>query len=182
MLKATLAAHEAEVSRARKTSVFEFSPQQFEGTEQANENWSPGAYRRSSIGEVERQRRTKRRRILATAVAAGIAACALAFHTQIEDLVGKAAHAQEETAVPASAPAAAPAPVSAVLIRAANVHVAPVLSAEVISTLQKGTKVELLDQRGIWTHVRFTRKIGSITQEDGWVSTSFLKQEKSGTE
>jgi uncharacterized protein YgiM (DUF1202 family) len=72
--------------------------------------------------------------------------------------------------------------VNAVTIRAASVRTAPSRSARLIWTLQRGTEVLLLDKMGDWTYVRFTRKNSGDTQQDGWVDTSLLKQEKTGAE
>ena len=177
VLKATLAARETELSRARKAPGFEFAAQQPE----ENENWTPGEFRRNSMTEAERQRRTKRRLVIAGSLAAAIAACALAFHAQVEELIGKAVQlAQPQEIAPATPPA--PPPVSAVIIRTATVRVAPLGTAKVTLTLPRGSEVAQLEQLGTWSYVQFKRKGATAEQQEGWVETSFLKQEKPALE
>jgi hypothetical protein len=177
VLKATLAARETELRRARKETAFDFTAEQ----QEANENWTPGEFRRNSLSEAERQRRTKRRRVIAGALAAGIAACAVVFHGQIEQLVAKGSQLGQAQEV-APAPPPAPAPVPAAIIRAATVRAAPTALAKTIQTLQRGTEVGQLDQFGTWTYIQFKRKDDPTQQQQGWVETSFLKQEKRTSE
>ena len=178
VLKATLAAREAELNRTRKTAGFEFAIEQ---QPEVNENWTPGGFRRNSTSEADRQRRTKRRLVIAGALAAGIAASVVAFHAQIEELAGETLQlAQPQEIAPAPPPA--PEPVSAVTIRAATVRVAPLTSAKVILTLQRSTEVMQLDHLGTWTYIQFKRKNATAEQQEGWVETSFLKQQKPASE
>jgi hypothetical protein len=68
--------------------------------------------------------------------------------------------------------------VSATVIRTAAVRLAPSANARVILNLQRGSDVAQLDQFGTWTYIQFKRKNDTAEQQEGWVETSFLKQQK----
>jgi len=80
-------------------------------------------------------------------------------------------------ASPAGAPAAAARSAvqqqMAIVVHGANVRADPEKAAAIVSTLQHGAEVAVLEQRNNWTLVRLATKDAKAQQ--GWVYSSFLK-------
>jgi uncharacterized protein YgiM (DUF1202 family) len=61
----------------------------------------------------------------------------------------------------------------AIVVHGANVRADPEKAAAIVSTLQHGAEVAVLEQRNNWTLVRLATKDAKAQQ--GWVYSSFLK-------
>ena len=58
---------------------------------------------------------------------------------------------------------------------AVNFRATPSTGAEIITTLQQGLEVALLEQRSDWTRVRINSEDGVTQPREGWVYSSFLE-------
>ena len=106
-----------------------------------------------------------------------LAASAIAFYPL-------AAHFLPETGpiFGAPAPVDSPKPVSpqvaeqslAVVTHAANIRAEPSTEGAIITTLQRGVNVAVIEHRGNWTLVRIDRENGKAESRQGWVYSSFL--------
>jgi hypothetical protein len=115
---------------------------------------------------------------------AALAASAIIFWPRLESYIpaGWLPNSAESEPVAdsqaqAPAPAATPAPEQqmATVLRSANVRANPAKTAAVISTLQHGVQVAVIDTRNNWTLVRIDAKNSNAKPQQGWVYSSFLK-------
>ena len=65
----------------------------------------------------------------------------------------------------------------AVALRDVNIRAAPSTEAKVLSTLSRGVKVAMIEERGSWQLVRIEGNSRDTQARQGWVYTSFLKRE-----
>jgi SH3 domain-containing protein len=65
----------------------------------------------------------------------------------------------------------------AVALRDVNVRAAPSTEAKILSTLSRGVKVAMIEERGSWHLVRIEGNSGETRSRQGWVYASFLKRE-----
>jgi Bacterial SH3 domain len=77
--------------------------------------------------------------------------------------------------LPPKAPPAIAKQIVATVLHNANVRTGPSTTTDVISTLQRGLRVAVIENKGNWTHVRFTGDKGGAQPMDGWVYSTFLQ-------
>jgi hypothetical protein len=100
------------------------------------------------------------------------------WQAEIVSFLGSAPAAPPPKAAPPALPKLAVAPPALhleLVVNPANLRSDPSLSAGVVSRLNDGTEVAVVEQRGDWTHVRTTSKSG--TTSEGWIYNSHLKDE-----
>ena len=111
-------------------------------------------------------------RVIRDIIAAGaLAASAVVFYPHIAPLIGLGG---SESAVVPAAEEPEPELNMVVVNRSANVRADASGTAAVISTLQRGLKVAVLEKRGSWTLVRIEDASGKTEPKQGWVASSFL--------
>jgi hypothetical protein len=146
-----------------------------------NHDWESG-------GSQEKPTQSPRRLIRDIVIVAALAASAIVFWPRIESYIPPGwlpnsdnGSSTADTHVNAPAPVAAPVPPQkmATLIRSANIHSDPTKTAAVVSTLQHGALVAVIDTHNNWTLVRIDAKDGK--QQQGWVYNSFLKDVADGS-
>jgi len=150
------------------------------------------------IGGGDKAQETKRPRPLALDLAIVAAVCmAIVFYLpRIESLLPdswiyaiNSTMYDIQTALGAQPDVVAAAPISAApvvshipyaeLLRTAKLHSGPKASETVTATLQRGTKVDVVERSGNWTRVRTASKTGP--SQEGWIFSSFLKADESST-
>jgi hypothetical protein len=145
-----------------------------------NHDWESGE-------PQEKATPSPRRLIRDIVIVAALAASAIVLWPRIESYIppGWLPHSDDgsstvDTRTRAPAPVAVPVPPQkmATLIRSANVHSDPTKTAAVVSSVQRGAQVAVIDTRNNWTLVRIDAKGGK--QQQGWVYNSFLKDVADG--
>jgi Bacterial SH3 domain len=145
-----------------------------------NHDWESGE-------PQEKSTPSPRRLIRDIVIVAALAASAIVLWPRIESYIppGWLPNSDDgsstvDTHARAPAPVATPVPPqkTATLIRSANIHSDPTKTAAVVSTLQRGAQVAVIDTRNNWTLVRIDAKGGK--QQQGWVYNSFLKDVTDG--
>ena len=63
----------------------------------------------------------------------------------------------------------------AVVVHEANVRAGPSIAAAIVSTLQRGLEVAMIEQRGKWMFVQVAGADGKTPPRQGWVYSSLLK-------
>lgn len=102
---------------------------------------------------------------------------------EIAQVTGQLPSAPTQTAIPAPRPQASPAPKPAPLpigqvTHDANLRADASTSASIVETLDRGSQVAVLENRGDWVRVRATSSDGK--SNEGWVLGSHLKVPASG--
>jgi hypothetical protein len=60
------------------------------------------------------------------------------------------------------------------VIRSGNLRSGPAKTADAVATLNKGTRVTVVDHHGNWVHVRAAAQDASHKALDGWMFSTFL--------
>jgi hypothetical protein len=135
---------------------------------------------RNGAGELGRERKAHAPRHLVrdSLVAACLAASAIVFYPRILPLIpglgiGGGSAAPVDSLAPAPPHTADQR--MALLVHGANVRAGPSGTSEVVSALQAGVKVAMVEQRGNWTLVQIDGESGDAKPRQGWVYRSFLK-------
>jgi hypothetical protein len=82
--------------------------------------------------------------------------------------------AKPHTTAPAPQPAEAAPPPEVIVIRSGNLRSGPAKTADAVATLNKGTKVTVIDHHGNWVHVQAAAQDARHKALDGWMFSTFL--------
>jgi len=172
-LQTTLAGRDAELAEARSVVVARAYPESRIVIQQD---------RAQLVDEPDEP--PKRGHLMRDAViAAALAAMAIVFYPTLEGYIPD----DWQSAIfgqPAAAPLPPPAPAPhvaeqhmALIVHNGNLRAGPSTGAAIVSTLQRGLKIAIVEQRGNWTRVQMDGKDGKPQQ--GWLYSSFLKNDDS---
>ncbi|HEV2561283.1 MAG TPA: SH3 domain-containing protein [Rhizomicrobium sp.] len=170
-LQATLAGRDAELAEARSAIATRGQPEPRIVIQQD---------RARLVDDPEPPKRSHLMRD--AIIAAALAAMAIVFYPTLEGFIPEEWQSSifgQPEAAPLPPPAPAPPRVveqhMAVIVHNGNVRAEPSKEAAIVSTLQRGLKIAIVEQRGNWTSVQVAGKDGKSQQ--GWVYSSLLKTE-----